>query len=87
VSWRASCANAFTTRTPATFSSASAVSSAIRCCTSCEAGRFFFPYTNATQITNGVGASVTAASPGFTAIITPAAIRIVSADCAMKMSP
>jgi hypothetical protein len=38
-SWRGSAANAFTTRTPETFSSTSAVSSAIRCCTSCSAGR------------------------------------------------
>src|SRR6266536_3457952 len=38
-SWRCSRANAFTTRTPETFSSASAVSSAIRCWTSCSAGR------------------------------------------------
>ena len=37
-SWRSSCANALTTRTPPMFSSASAVSSAMRCCTSC-AGR------------------------------------------------
>ena len=38
-SWRGSAANAFTTRTPETFSSTSAVSSAIRCWTSCSAGR------------------------------------------------
>jgi hypothetical protein len=37
--WRSSAANAFTTRTPETFSSTSAVSSAIRCWTSCNAGR------------------------------------------------
>ena len=42
-SWRGSCANAFTTRTPPMFSSASAVSSAMRCCTSCDAGRLRRP--------------------------------------------
>jgi hypothetical protein len=38
VSWRSSAAKDFTTRTPETFSSTSAVSSAIRCWTSCSAG-------------------------------------------------
>jgi ABC-type multidrug transport system fused ATPase/permease subunit len=38
-SWRGSAANAFTTRSPETFSSTAAVSSAIRCWTSCSAGR------------------------------------------------
>ena len=38
-SWRGSAANAFTTRTPEMFSSTSAVTSAIRCWTSCSAGR------------------------------------------------
>src|SRR5437764_1234259 len=38
-SCRSSCANALTTRTPEMFSSASAVSSAMRCCTSWSAGR------------------------------------------------
>ena len=42
-SWRLSCANALTTRTPEMFSSASAVSSAIRCWTSCIAGRDWRP--------------------------------------------
>ena len=86
-SWRSSCANALTTRTPQMFSSASAVSSAIRCCTSCVAGRLRVPYRNATQTTNGVGASATAARRGSSAIITAAATRIVIADCAMKISP
>ena len=38
-------------------------------------------------MTKGIGASATAASTGFTASITPAAIRIVSADWSMKISP
>src|SRR5258707_15821591 len=38
-SWYSSRANALTMRIPETFSSASAVSSAIRCWTSCRAGR------------------------------------------------
>ncbi len=38
--WRSSSrANAFTTRIPEMLSSASAVSSPMRCCTSCSAGR------------------------------------------------
>jgi tetrahydromethanopterin S-methyltransferase subunit D len=63
------------------------VSSAIRCWTSWLAGRFLRPYRKATQITKGNGASATSASDGFTAIITAAAMRIVSADCSMKMRP
>ena len=42
-SWRSSRAKALTTRTPDTFSSASAVSSAMRCWTSCRAGREIRP--------------------------------------------
>ena len=37
--------------------------------------------------TNGTGASATAARLGFTASITAAAIRIVSADWRMKTRP
>ena len=57
-------AKALTIRMPEMFSSASAVSSAIRCCTSCRAGRELRPYRIAATITSGTGASVIAASSG-----------------------
>ena len=38
-------------------------------------------------MTKGIGASATSASRGLTASITAAAIRIVSADWSMKISP
>ena len=61
-SWRSSWAKALITRMPETFSSASAVSSAIRCWASCIAGRECLPYLWAISTTNGTGASDMAAS-------------------------
>ncbi len=84
---RASAANALTTRTPETFSSTSAVSSASRCWTSCSAGRERRPYRAATKTTNGTGARLIAASGGLTMNIATADSRIVSADWIMKTSP
>ena len=72
-------ANAFTTRIPDTPSSASAVSSATRCCTSCSAGRESLLNRIALITTNGTGASARTASHGLIAIITALASRIVSA--------
>ncbi len=86
-SWRCSRANAFTTRTPLTFSSTSAVSSAIRCWTSCSAGRAIRPYRAATNTTTGTGASEIAASPGSVRNMATAASTIVSPDWSMKISP
>ena len=86
-SWRSSWANALITRTPDTFSSASAVNSAIRCWASCSAGRERRPYIHAITITNGTGESDSAASAGWSANIATAASAIVNTDCAMKISP
>ena len=84
----ASCANALTTRTPETFSSASAVSSAIRCCTSWRRRPVRAAVARTpTQITNGIGASATSASTGLTTSITAAAITIVSADWSDEDQP
>ncbi len=80
-------ANAFTTRIPETPSSASAVSSAIRCCTSCSAGRDSLLKRIALMTTNGTGASASSASHGSIAIITALASRIVRAFWVRKISP
>jgi hypothetical protein len=74
-------------RIPETFSSASAVSSPIRCWTSCWAGREIWLYLVAARITNGAGISATSASSGLIAIITAAARVIVSRFWVMKISP
>ncbi len=76
-----------TTRTPEMFSSTSAVTSAIRCWTSCSAGRERRPYMTATTTTNGTGISASAASPGDSQNIAIAASTIVSPDCRMNTSP
>ena len=80
-------ANAFTTRTPEMLSSASAVSSATRCCTSCSAGRESRLNRAAVSTTNGTGSSANAASHGFITNITLLASRIVRAFCVRKISP
>ena len=80
-------ANAFTIRIPETLSSASAVSSAIRCCTSCSAGRESRLNRIAVKTTNGTGSNASAASQGLSANITAPASRIVSAFWVRKMSP
>ena len=58
-------ANALTIRTPEIPSSASAVSSAIRCWTSCTAGRESRLKRAAVKTTNGTGSSASAASGGL----------------------
>ena len=59
-------ANALTIRTPEMPSSASAVSSAIRCCTSWTAGRESRLKRAALSTTNGTGSSARTASSGLT---------------------
>ena len=86
-SWRGSAAKALTTRTPETFSSTSAVSSAMRCWTSCRAGRERCPNRAAISTTNGTGISDSAASSGCSRNIATAASTIVRPLCVMKMSP
>ena len=76
-----------TIRIPDTLSSASAVSSAIRCCTSWTAGRESRLNRIAVRTTNGTGISARIASHGLIAIITALASRIVSAFWVRKISP
>ena len=80
-------ANAFTIRIPETDSSASAVSSAIRCCTSWSAGRERRLNRIAVTTTNGTGSSASAASHGWIANITTDASSSVSAFWVRKISP
>ena len=80
-------ANALTIRIPETLSSASAVSSAIRCWTSCTAGRESRLKRIAPSTTNGTGSSASAASQGLIANMTTLASMIVSAFWVRKMSP
>ena len=80
-------ANAFTIRIPETLSSASAVSSAIRCWTSCTAGRESRLKRAAARTTNGTGSSASAASQGLIANMTMLASVIVSAFWVRKISP
>ena len=51
-------------RIPETLSSASAVSSASRCWTSCRAGRESWLYREAVYTTNGAGVNAISASTG-----------------------
>ena len=80
-------ANAFTTRIPETLSSASAVSSPIRCWTSCTAGRESRLKRAAVRTTIGTGSSASAASQGLITNITALASTIVSAFWVRKISP
>ena len=80
-------AKALTIRIPETLSSASAVSSAIRCWTSCSAGRESRLKRIAEATTNGTGRSASAASIGCIANITAAASSSVSAFWVRKISP
>ncbi len=80
-------ANAFTIRIPDTDSSASAVSSAIRCWTSWSAGRERRLKRIAVTTTNGTGSSASAASPGWIANMTADARSSVSAFWVRKMRP
>ena len=80
-------ANAFTIRIPEMLSSASAVSSAIRCWTSWTAGRESRLKRIAPRTTNGTGSSASAASHGLIANMTTLASPIVSAFWVRKMSP
>jgi hypothetical protein len=63
------------------------VSSAIRCCTSCTAGRESRLKRAAPRTTNGTGSRASTASQGLIAIITTLASAIVSAFWVRKMSP
>ncbi len=80
-------ANAFTIRIPETLSSASAVSSAIRCCTSCTAGRERRLKRAAVRTTKGTGSRASAASQGLIANMTAPASNSVSAFWVRKISP
>ena len=80
-------ANAFTTRIPETLSSASAVSSASRCCTSWSAGRESRLNRMAVSTTKGTGSRARAASHGLITNITALASTIVSAFWVRKIRP
>ena len=84
--WR-SRANAFTIRIPEMLSSALAVTSPIRCCTSCSAGRLRRLYRVAVATRNGTGARASSASTGSRTNIATAANRIVSALWLTQISP
>ena len=80
-------ANALTILMPEMLSSAPAVTSPTRCCTSCSAGRFRRLYRVAVATRKGTGAKASSASTGSSTNIAVAAKRMVRALWLTQIRP